>query len=138
VTFFHPSIKFTYEIDDTKVTFLDVNIFKCPDFNTKGKLGIETYIKPTNPQLYLHVQSFHPPGSGKSVALGEMKRYLRTNSRANKFYDFKSKHKINLLRRGYSMKFIKSCINRVQYKDRLFDMKAKLKIERKHTIPFDT
>ena len=98
---YHTLIKFTFECNHTKITFLVINNFKGPDFELTGKLDVETYIKPS--QAYIHADSHHPPGTSKGVAIGEMKRYLRTNSRAESFYSFKFKHKRNLLKRGYSL-----------------------------------
>ena len=54
---YHPSIKFTSEVNPNKITFLDVNIYKGPNFE---KLDVETYIKPTNRQAYIYANSYHP------------------------------------------------------------------------------
>ena len=99
---YHPLIKFSLEHDYDKITFLDVNIFKGPNFEATNKLDVETHIKPTNRQAYVHADSFHPPGTSQGVAIGEMKHHLRTNSQAESFYAFKHKHRHNLLKRGYS------------------------------------
>ena len=40
------------------------------------------HTKPTNRQGHIHADSHHPPRTSKGVGIGEMKRYLRTNSRA--------------------------------------------------------
>ena len=97
----HPSIKFTSEYETNKITFLDVNIYKGPNFLSINRLDIETHIKPTNKQAYIHAKSHHPPGVSKGLAIGEMKRYLRTNSRIETFNHFGAKLKANLKRRGY-------------------------------------
>ena len=112
---FHPSITFTSKINCNKITFLDVNIYKGPNFISSKKLDVETYIKPTNRQAYVHAKSFHPVGVSKGVTLGEMKRILRTNSCVDTFNNFKAKHKINLRRRGYSTKFIDHFTNKVKF-----------------------
>ena len=135
---FHPTIKFTSEVSTSKITFLDINIFKGPHFPTTLKLDVETHIKPTNHQLYVPANSYHPPGTGGSIAIGEMKRYLRTNSRADKFYDFKSKHKTNLRRRGYSLRFIKRHINKIKYSDRISELRPKNRDKKNKVLPFVT
>jgi hypothetical protein len=56
----HPTIKFTYEHSDTELTFLDVTVYKGPQFNDTGLLDVKTHIKPTNKQLYIHRTSYHP------------------------------------------------------------------------------
>ena len=134
---FHPSIKFTYEFSHNKITFLDLDIYKGPHFLTSKKLDIQTHIKPSNRQAYVHSSSHHPPGVGKGVALGEMKRYLRTNSRVSTFNSFKAKHRLNLKKRGYSLKFINHHLNRVNFLDRSFELKPKPK-SHNSIIPFIT
>ena len=64
---YHTFIKFTFECNHTKITFLDINIFKGSDFELTGKLDVETHIKPvethikpTNRQAYIHTDSHHP------------------------------------------------------------------------------
>ena len=114
---FHPSIKFTSERSYHKITFLDINIYKSPHSIISKKLEVETFIKPTNRQAYIHAKSFHPPGVSKGVALGEMKRYLRTNSCVDTFKNFKARHKINLRRRGYSSIFINHFTDKVKFWD---------------------
>ena len=96
---FHPSIKFTSEYSFNKITFLDVNIYKGPLFHISKRLDFQIFIKPTNRQAYVHASSYHPPGVSKGVAIGEMKRYLRTNSRVDSFNTFKVRHKANLRKR---------------------------------------
>ena len=108
---FHPAIKFTSEINHQKITFLDVNIFKGSNFLCTKRLDIEIHIKkPTNRQAYVHTHSYHPPGTSKGVAIGEM---IRTNSRVESFYNFRAKHKHNLHKRGYPTKFINRFTNTV-------------------------
>ena len=43
---YHPLIKFTSEHDYHKIIFLDINIFKGPNFETTNKLDVETHILP--------------------------------------------------------------------------------------------
>lgn len=131
---FHPSIKFTFEYDRNKISFLDLNIYKGPDFLTTKKLDLETHIKPTNRQAYIHAHSYHPPGASKGVALGEMKRYLRTNSRLSTFNKFKAQHTRNLQKRGYSPKFINYHTNKVKFLDRSFELRPRAKQKSNRTV----
>ena len=131
---FHPSIKFTSEFDMNKITFLDLNIYKGPNFLSTKKLDIETHIKPTNKQAYIHARSHHPPGASKGVAIGEMKRYLRTNSRQSTFHKFKAQHMLNLWKRGYSRGFINHYTNKVKFLDRSFELKPKIKRQLKRIV----
>ena len=129
---FHPSIKFTSEISHERISYLDLNIYKGPNFLSSRKLDIETHIKPTNRQAYIHANSYHPPGVSKGVALGEMEIYLRTNSRVETFNTFKTKHKVNL------HKFINHFTNQVKFLDRLFELSNKKVTKRLHRIPLVT
>ena len=134
---FHTSIKFTFEYDKNRITFLDVNIYKGPSFLSTNKLDVETHIKPTNKQAYIHAKSHHPPGASKGVAIGEMKRFLRTNSRIETFNQFRAKHQANLRRRGYSNKFIYIHTNKVKFLDRSFELQPKTK-KNINRLPFTT
>ena len=135
---YHPSIKFTSEVNPIKITFLDVNIYKGPNFELTKKLDVETYIKPTNRQAYVHANSHHPPGTSKGVAIGEMKRFLRTNSRAESFYTLKAKHKHNLRKRGYSTQFINHYTNGVRFNNRHLSLKQKSITTKKKILAFIT
>ena len=129
---FHPSIKFTSEISHERISYLDLNIYKGPNFLSSRKLDIETHIKPTNRQAYIHANSYHLPGVSKGVALGKMKRYLRTNSRVETFNTFKAKHKVNL------HKFINHFTNQVKFLDRSFELSNKKVTKRLNRIPLVT
>ena len=74
----HPTIKFTYEISDTELTFLDVTLYKGERFESTNTLDLKTHIKATTKQLYVHSTSYHPPATIKAIAKGETKKYLRT------------------------------------------------------------
>ena len=134
---FHPSIKFTCESNMNRITFLDLNIYKGPNFLSTKKLDVETHIKPTNRQAHSH----HPPGASKGVAIGELKRYLRINSQNSTFNKFKAHHMRNLRKRGYSNGFINNYTNKVKFFDRsvkffdrLFELKPKIKRPFKKTV----
>ena len=66
----HPTMKFTYEISDTKLTFLDVTLYKGERFESTNTLDLKTHIKATN-KLYVHSTSYHPPATIKAIAKGE-------------------------------------------------------------------
>ena len=54
---FHPSLEFTFEISDTSVSFLDIQI----SIND-NRLRTSVYYKPTDSHSYLTFSSSHPPG----------------------------------------------------------------------------
>ena len=113
-----------------------MNIFKGSNFLCTKRLDIEIHIKkPTNRQAYVHTHSYHPPGTSKGVAIGEM---IRTNSRVESFYNFSTKHKHNLCKRGYPTKFINRFTNTVQFADRLFQLKPKNTSRKMKRVAFIT
>ncbi|XP_071160966.1 uncharacterized protein [Mytilus edulis] len=58
----HPSIKFTYEISDSKITFLDTTT-RLRD----GNIFTDLYCKPTDKHQYLSPLSCHPKHCTKSI-----------------------------------------------------------------------
>ena len=81
----HATIKFTGEISEEKVTFLDTIVYKGKQFNTTSILDIRTHFKPTETFQYTHFTSCHPLGVKKSFIKGEALRLLRTNSSKENF-----------------------------------------------------
>ena len=63
---FWEDIEFTFEWSDTELTYLDVTLVMAD-----GKLETDRHIKPTNPQLYLHHSSNHPPQVFKAIVYGQ-------------------------------------------------------------------
>ena len=61
-----PGLKFTFDWSKKEITFLDVKLIM-----EKGKLETDKYIKPTNPQLYLHYNSNHPKSVFKAIVYGQ-------------------------------------------------------------------
>ena len=106
----HPTIKFTGECSPSEIHFLDVTIYKGTNFQNKQILDTKTYTKPTNKQTYVHSSSFHPKGTGKSIALGEAHRILRTNSDEGNFRQQIIKLQKALLARGYKEKATKTLL----------------------------
>jgi hypothetical protein len=114
----HPRIKFTSEISDSEIVFLDLCLYKGERFRNHGILDIKTHIKPTNTQQYVHASSCHPPGTGKGLIKGEMLRYLRTNSNPESFEAFRMKHRDNVTSRGYSTKQFEEATSGISFANR--------------------
>ena len=72
---FHPSIKFTAEISENEVTFLDI-VVKRERFINESILDIKTQYKPTETFQYIHFNSCHPPGVKNGFLKGEAIRLL--------------------------------------------------------------
>ena len=84
---FHPTVKFTAEISDTEITFLDTCVYNCKGdrFKKHAILDVRTHFKPTETFQYRHFDSCHPPGVRKGFIKGEALRLLRTNSSKARF-----------------------------------------------------
>ena len=76
----HPTIKFTAEISEMEITFLDTSIYKGLRFQNDAVLDVRTHFKPTETFQYTHFSSSHPPEVKKGFIKGEALRLLRTNS----------------------------------------------------------
>ena len=77
---YHPTIKFTSEISDKEITFLDTCVYKGERFKEESIPDVRTYFKPTETFQYTHFPSCHPPGVRRGLIKGEALRLLRTNS----------------------------------------------------------
>ena len=64
---FHPTTKFTAEISETEITFLDTIISKGERFRNESILDIRTHYKPTETFQYTFFTSSHPPGLKKRL-----------------------------------------------------------------------
>ena len=56
----HSSLKFTMEVSDNEVTYLDLKFFKDNKFQLGGILDTKVYTKPTETFQYLDQNSAHP------------------------------------------------------------------------------
>ena len=74
------SAKFTAEISENEIPFLDTVVFKGERLEKQSILDIKTQYKPTETFQYTHFNSCHPPGVKNGFIKGEAMRLLRTNS----------------------------------------------------------
>ena len=113
---FHPTIKFTAEISDSKATFLDTTIYKGKRFYETDIFDVSTHFKPTEKFQYTHFKSCHPPGVKKGFVKGEAIRLLRTNSNEGEFSTQIENFKKRLLERGYTETQIKKLLQKLTLK----------------------
>ena len=103
------TIKFTWEISDRQVTFLDVEVYL-----EHGNLRTDVHIKPTNKQQYLHNSSCHPPHVKRSLphSLAVRGHRICSNDRdLTKYCDRLTKAFVS---RGYSYEKVRKQIKRHQ------------------------
>lgn len=134
---FHPTIKFTAEISDTKATFLDTILYKGKRFQEKGIFDITTHYKPTEKFQYTHFRSSHPPSVRKGFVKGEAIRLLRTNSGKPEFLTNINNFKTRLLERGYEETVIDNNLAQVKFEERNAALQNKPKNKNK-ILPFVT
>ena len=115
---FHPTIKFTAEISEMEITFLDTIITKGERFRNESILDIRTHYKPTETFQYTHFTSSHPLGVKKGFIKGEALRLLRTNSSETVFNDSITNFKSRLTARGYPYEMIQTTLSEVSFKTR--------------------
>ena len=68
---FHPTIKFTAEISEKEITFLDTVVYKGERFLEETILDVKTHYKPTETFQYTQYSSCHPPGVKRGFIKGE-------------------------------------------------------------------
>ena len=114
---YHPTIKFTADISDKEIIFLDTCIYKGARFEKESILDTRTYFKPTETFQYTHFKSCHPPGVKKGFVKGEGLRLLRTNSSEETFVENIRIFKLRLRARGYPNNFMDKTLSEVKFSD---------------------
>jgi len=108
-------IKITYEISDSKISFLDLLLFKD---TSCGTLQYSTFQKPLNKYLYIPYESFHPGSNKKAFIKGELMRYARNSSTFRSFTETRLLFWRRLRLRGYPAKFLLPIFRDIHYSNR--------------------
>ena len=98
----HPTIKFTAEISNQSVNFLDTTVTR----ETNGSLSTNLYRKPTDTFKYLHYRSYHPSHQKRSIPYSQFVRIRRICTHKRDYFtntDLMIRHFIS---RGYPMKLL--------------------------------
>ena len=80
---FHPAVKFTYEISEKSVTFLDMKLYL-----KQGKLTTSVHYKSTDSHSYLDYRSSHNPSTKNSIPFSQ---FLRLGRLCSDDADFEEK-----------------------------------------------
>ena len=134
---YHPTIKFTAEISDTEITFLDTFVYKGERFKKESILDVRTHFKPTETSQYTHFTSCHPPGVRKGFIKGEALRLLRTNSSKATFEENITQFKRRLRNRGYPDNLLENTLTEIKFSERMSALQNKQRT-RKRILPFVT
>ncbi|CAH3042496.1 unnamed protein product [Porites lobata] len=123
----HLSIKFTAEISDKEINFLDTTVYKGERFHTQGILDIRIHFKPTETFQYTHF-------SHKGLIKGKALRLLRTISSAKSFYENIYNFKKRLRARRHPHKLIEKTPLRLNLSNGSQFCKRTMKCERKFCL----
>ena len=103
-----PGLKFTFDWSNKEITYLDVKLIMTED----GGLETDRYVKPTNPQLFLHYESNHPRQVFKAIVYGQaitVKMICSQDVYVDKHFESLKK---KFEERGYPVKLIEDNLNR--------------------------
>ena len=101
-----PGLKFTFDWSNKELNYLDVKLI----ITEEGKLETDRFVKPTNPQLFLHYQSNHPKHVFKALVYGQAITVKTICSRD----DFVEKHfdvlRVKFSGRGYPVQLVETTL----------------------------
>ena len=109
-------IKKTYKIRDSKISFLDLLLFKD---STHSTLQCSTFQKPLNKYWKKPFESFHPTSNRRAFIKGELMLYARNSSTFTSFVETRALFWERLRLRGYPAKFLLSIFREINYSNRL-------------------
>ena len=111
----HPTIKFTHEVSDTSLTFLDTKVLR----EGHTQLYTTLYSKPTDTQQYLHYSSCHPAHQKSGGPYSQLLRIKRICKKDADFQTHAQKLLYSYYKRGYPMKILQEAYAKAQAKSRV-------------------
>lgn len=112
------NLKFTYVVNKTRATYLDITIYKGARYALHRKLDTKVFFKPTNKLLYLPAISNHPGCHKTGVIKGEAIRCLRNTSDKAQWLTAMSWIFKGLRQRGFSGRMIQQKFRHIRFDDR--------------------
>ena len=130
VNSFHPALKYTWDISDTSLAFLDIKV------SVEGNgLCTSVHYKPTDSHSYLLYSSSHPSHVKNSIPYSQFLRLRRICSKDSDF-SLKSEEMCEFFdKRGYPASVVEAGYHRVQQIDRQSALQTSQK-ENNNTILF--
>lgn len=104
----HPNIKLTSSISASFSIFLDVQVYKGPQFSHSNFLDIALYQKPINKYQYIPYSSYHTKFIFKSFITSELNRYLVKCTNPLDFLNLRRLFFQRLTNRGYNKRFLEN------------------------------
>ncbi|XP_041446981.1 uncharacterized protein LOC121403153 [Xenopus laevis] len=131
----HSTIKFTSEVSNLSINFLDVKITK-----TGEGLSTELFRKPTDRNSLLHSSSFHNPKCIAAIPKGQFLRARRIASDDFKYWDAANSLSKRFKEKGYNPRKLNEIARDVSFipRDQLLSTKITQKLDNKKNerIPF--
>ena len=118
----HPSIKFSYQIFDKSIDFLDTTVYI-----KNRRLHTTIFIKPTDRQNCLHYKAEHPLSFKNNIPFGQILRIKRICSEALEFLRNCTKIISRFTQRGYP----ESITQEAYYKTTFMQRKSLLQTEKR-------
>ena len=112
-------INFEYQINDTSMIFMDMEVYKDIGFNGTNTLSTRLYQKPMNKYLFLPFQSGHPTSVFRSWITCYLQRIRILCSKDEEFEYNKQKFYMRLRRRGYRAKFLRRIFEKEYNREKL-------------------
>lgn len=125
-----PAIKFSHQIDNQGVNFLDTVRY----ITSEQKLAVRIFHKPTDRNSFLHFKSHHPRSLINSLPYSQFLHIKRNSTREHHFKE----EAINLHRqfrqRGYPNKIIDEALQKAQNKPQSMILSNRQRRERINKI----
>jgi hypothetical protein len=99
------SLRLSWEVSDTKIHFLDVEVYKLPG---EGALRYRPYRKPLNHYSRIPWSSSHPKHVKKSVLGGELARLAVNSSHRENYYQAAQEFRDALRLRGWPIDILRA------------------------------
>ena len=123
-----PHIKFTSEISQTTVTFLDTRVNL-----SHNKIETDLFCKPTDSHNYLLFSSSHPRRCKESIPFSQLLRIRRICSRLVDFDKHMKETTLHFINRGYPIDLLEEAALKARRLDRktlLYPVKVESKLDR--------
>ena len=105
----HDTIKFTYDISEVEVTYLDTGTY-----TEDSRLETDLYIKTTDKHQYLHIGSCHPKHTKSAIPFGQARRLRRICSEETNFDKNTEALVQHFQQRGYKSEEVQSAVERAK------------------------
>ena len=135
---FHPPIRFTAEISETEMIFLDASHGTKVTDSSKNLYLMCKHILNSETSQYTDFYSCHPQGITKGFIKGEVLRLLRTNSSQTTSEENIRNFAACLKNRGYPAVTVVKHLSEVKFFEREISLTNKDRTTRSKILPFVT